>query len=199
MRTLSGRKPSQKHDEIMGLIHDIKSTKCQSYLEIGSRDGDTFYDIVTKCMPKDAVCVAIDLPGGKWGNESSESKLRNCIETLRSKGWQNVYAIFGDSTDSDTIKQVKQLSPIYDAMLIDGDHEYDGVNNDWLNYSPIANKLVAFHDIAGEGIFQRKTGHEVQVPRLWNEIKHDYSHKEYISEIEPDRPMGIGVILLTDS
>ena len=34
----------------------------------------------------------------------------------------------------------------YKFLFIDADHSYEGVKNDWLNYSPLIDGMVAFHD-----------------------------------------------------
>jgi hypothetical protein len=38
----------------------------KSYLEVGVRDGDSFYQVV-KTLPLDCVAVAVDFPGHVWG------------------------------------------------------------------------------------------------------------------------------------
>lgn len=37
----------------------------------------------------------------------------------------------------------------YDLVFIDGDHNYSNVKDDYVHYHEAANKVVAFHDIAG--------------------------------------------------
>lgn len=194
MKTLSGRRASQKPDEIGGFIAAIKAEECRSYLEIGARHGDTFYEVV-RTMPKDGLYLAVDLPGGAWGVESSAKSLKKAVEKLRAEGWKNVDYILGNSTAADVIEAIADHAP-FDACLIDGDHRYEGVKADWDNYRPLVGKLVAFHDIDGEGV--RKDDMVVEVPRLWREIvlSEAYFVQEFISDEEPERPMGIGIVYL---
>ena len=190
--TLSGRAASQKFDELTALTDRIVTSGCKSYLEVGTRHGDTFYHIM-KALPKDTLGVALDLPGGLWGKSSTEQALRRCIDQLKAEGYHRVRMVLGDSTSPEIIEQVRALGP-YDAMLIDGDHRYEGVKQDWLNYGQMAQQFVAFHDIAGEGIVHREIYH-VEVPRLWREIKQTGKRvEEFVSVTAPDKPMGIGIV-----
>lgn len=194
MKTVSGRRASQKFFELYGLIKSLQEKECVSYLEIGARHGDTFYEVV-KALPKGGKYLAVDLPGGAWGVSSSKKHLQNVIRLLKKEGWKNVDCIFGNSQDAKTIARIAREAP-FDACLIDGDHRYEGVKADWENYRSMARKIVAFHDIDGEGV--RKDGMEVQVPRLWREIRSsgEFETKDFISDEEPDRPMGIGVVFI---
>lgn len=196
MKTFSGKKASQKQKELNGMIKTIVDNDCKTYLEIGARHGDTFYEVV-KRLPKGSLVVAVDLPGGTWGVGSSVYDLNKAAKALNEMGY-NVAVVLGDSTNEDIIKQIRQISPSYDAILIDGDHRYAGVKKDWENYFPMANKVVFFHDIDGHGVRQKSNPQlVVEVPKLWEEIKTNHKHVEFIDkEDQPDRPMGIGGIFI---
>ncbi len=184
LKTLSGRRPSQRADELYGLIHLMQAEGCRSYLEIGARHGDTFHTVMG-ALPW-LRGVALDLPGGNWGAASSRRDLRRAVRQFRKRA--NV--IFGNSRDPAIVQAVAGFGP-YDAILIDGDHLYDGVAADWSNYGPLG-RLVAFHDIAGTG----QATHDarqlpVEVPRLWAELKPSHRHVEFIGA---GSSMGIGVL-----
>lgn len=190
LRTRSGRRASQSEYELSSLIALFAETKVRSYLEIGARHGDTFYDVM-RSLPVGSKGVAVDLPGGNWGKDSSRHALKECCEDLCSQGYECSY-LFGDSKTAATIRLVVGRGP-YDAILIDGDHTYEGVSADWQNYRNLA-PIVAFHDIDGEG--QRSNDAKsllVEVPRLWREIREGRRHVEFIEANNP-RPMGIGVV-----
>jgi len=188
VKTLSGRAASQNEDELSQFIDLIKERVTTSYLEIGARHGDTFHEVV-RAMPKGSRATAVDLGGGAWGSLKSIPFLKAAADALRSEGY-DVTLIFGDSTDMEIVRAVADCGR-YDVALIDGDHRYCGVKADWLNYGPMAN-VVAFHDIAGTGERERSGArHEVEVPRLWQQIKGGYVHQEFVA---PDSTMGIGVI-----
>lgn len=186
IRTRSGRRPSQHPAELYGFVQLLRREKVRSYLEIGARHGDTFYDVM-RALPKGSVGHAVDLPGGAWGNAKSVRSLERAVESLARKGYK-VGLTFGDSQASGTKSIVGRAGP-FDACLIDGDHRYDGVKADWETYRRHA-RIVAFHDIAGEG--QRNGDFVVEVPRLWREI--EASGLRTQTFVAPGSPMGIGVV-----
>lgn len=151
----------------------------RSYLEVGARHGDTFFEVM-KSLPVGSFGVAVDLPGGLWGSDSKRNLLKVGQE-LNELGYE-VDVIFSSSHDV-------TFDRVFDAVLIDADHRYESVKKDFELHGH--HKIVAFHDIACEGVFLRE--HEVGVPKLWNEIKHNYRHQEIIEQ-DDHRPMGIGVI-----
>lgn len=199
LKTFSGRKASQRPEELHGLIRELQRANVRTYLEIGARHGDTFHEIMTS-LPPGSVGIAVDLPGGAWGVDSSRKALDRVITDLRKRGYQ-VAAVYGDSTSPEVFRQVglhmeRFAQTGFDAALIDGDHRYEGVLADWRIWGPCA-RIVAFHDVAGEGVLQRTTGYPVEVPRLWAELKADLpmstSKLEFIGKGEP--LMGIGVLI----
>lgn len=184
--TRSGREASQQPLELERLIDILIEKRVASYLEIGARHGDTFYEVV-RSLPKGSLCVAVDLPNGPWGSNWSMDCLIDCVEELQKQGY-NAHYVLGDSRSPEVIELVKYQGR-FDAVLIDGDHRYDGVNADFSNYGD--GKIVAFHDIAGDGLVCGEN--PVEVPKYWNEIKDKFKHEEIINPSD-DRPMGIGVI-----
>ena len=186
MKTRSGRRASQQEAELNRLLEVIKDAGVTRYLEIGTRHGDTFFEVV-RAMPKGSKAVAVDLPGGNWGLDSSRDSMIGCADELISLGY-DITLIFGDSTAPDIIELVNKHGP-YDAVFIDGDHRYEGVKQDWLNYGTAP--IVAFHDIDGRGVTSGDM--PVEVPRLWDEIKQHHTHESVI-HCDDGRRMGIGII-----
>lgn len=66
MEGFSGRKFSQREDELRQLLRILRSEKVRSYLEIGARDGDSFHAIMS-ALPRGSRGVAVDLPEARWG------------------------------------------------------------------------------------------------------------------------------------
>lgn len=187
-RTWKGDLGFQMADELDRFLSLIKDCDVRSFLEIGSRDGGTFHAVMSS-LPAGSKGVAVDLPGEAWGKGSSGPRLQEAVDDLKTRGY-DVSAIFGDSRSPVVIEQVIRHGP-FDAILIDGDHRYDGVKADWETYSDIG-WLIAFHDIAGDGYSVRDGTAVIEVGRLWKEIRDNYDHFEIIA----DRSiMGIGVIL----
>jgi predicted O-methyltransferase YrrM len=182
---LSGAKASQMREELWWLASLIRDMGCRSYLEIGARQGDTFQSIA-QVMDVPSRLVAIDWPGAKWGRTGSETALEKAAHVVQRMGHE-VDVLIGDSHSP----RLRRLTyPPFDAILIDGDHTYEAVKQDWLDYRPLATKLVAFHDIVGEG--QTSGGHPVEVPRLWREITAEFPGQT-VQCVAPDSRMGIGV------
>jgi hypothetical protein len=189
MRTFSGRRASQRADELIPMIELFRDRGVRRYLEIGARHGDTFHHVM-KSLPKQSYGAAVDLGGGAWGTPASVPHLRRAAEDLVRKGYR-IDVVLGDSTSRKVQNQIYGLGP-FDAVLIDGDHRYAGVLADWEAYRDIA-PIVAFHDIAGDGETTKDgLGLPVEVPRLWNEIKGEFEHVEFIGAAST---MGIGVLV----
>lgn len=191
LKTFSGRRASQSEYELGEFVKLLQQHNVTRYLEIGARHGDTFHHVMTS-LPPGSVGVAVDLPGGNWGTEKSRKALERVIADLNARGYKTS-SVFGDSRTSATISIVARRGP-YDAALIDGDHTYEGVASDFVNYGSLA-RLVAFHDIDGHGMRSNdEKSLEVEVPKFWKEISAGRRCVEFIERENP-RPMGIGVLL----
>lgn len=197
--TLSGQRISQHPVEINDFKELMAKHGCTSYLEIGARFGDTFYDVV-KSMPAGSKAVAVDLVDGYWGREGSDKHLNRASAKLNEAGY-DTHTIYGDSTEEAIIEAVREHGP-FDCIFIDGDHRYEGVKKDFLNYLPMAVKIVGFHDINSEGLHnQANPALKYGVYYLWQEIKEDFEENEcheFIKE-ETKRPMGIGALVICEN
>ena len=189
LKTFSGRRPSQEAFELFGFIKLLKEACTHSYLEIGAREGDTFHEVMINLKPG-AKGVAVDLPGGLWGKVTTKSKLQIAVNDLINRGYE-ASCLFGDSRAAGTKRTVRMRGP-YMAVLIDGDHRYEGVKADWEAYREFA-PIIAFHDIVGTGQAEKVSNRPVEVPRLWQEIKDSgLKVREFIA---PESKMGIGVVI----
>jgi hypothetical protein len=90
-------------------------------------------------------------------------------------------------------RQAKEWAP-YDFIFIDAGHYYPEVRADWDAYLPLAQKgaMVVFHDILPPSVVHP----EIEVARLWAEIKADgYDTEEIVADRDADWG-GIGVVFL---
>lgn len=153
----------------------ISEKKINSYLEIGCRWGGTFV-ITSEILKKNTIDVKLyccDL--------IEKSDILKQYSNHQNFDYLNISSFDLDKT---TIQQD------VDLILVDGDHTYSGVKNDFeiaLQFNP---KYIVFHDI--------KSIVCPGVVRFWDEIKHNYPHFEFIDQYDDVNGdfLGIGVIEL---
>ena len=167
--------------ELAEFVELVRAEGIQSYLEIGSKFGGSLW-AVTMAMPVGAAAVSVDLDAGP--------ELRMCVSDLRLRLYR-VQLFKGDSTNPEIISTVKRLGP-YDLCLIDANHTEPFVRLDWQNYGPLA-RIVCFHDIGWDAQERAKKPWKIEVPKVWNEIKTGYRHRE-IKLCATRRDNGIGVL-----
>lgn len=85
-----------------------------------------------------------------------------------------------DSTDVKAIEAVDNLNIKFDILFIDGDHSYDGVKNDYINY-------LKFVENGGYLIFHDTISYP-EVGRFVNELKED-NRVEFIDEFKNNYPV----------
>lgn len=173
----------QNLDELQQFIDVLKEEKVQSFLEIGSKFGGSFF-LIGSALPG-ATLVSVDLP-----QPLTVEKLRKRVHELDTSG-HDAHLYLGDSTHPNVVALAAQHAP-YDACFIDANHTLPFVTKDWQNYGPMC-RIVAFHDINW-----KKPPHPkklpIEVPVLWNEIKGQYRHKEIILDQDHN---GIGILWRT--
>lgn len=171
------------HPEELSKLLQLAS-KAKSILEIGSRYGEVLCHMAYQTRNRGGGrIVSVDLPNVfPWG-EDSEATLRQNVASLKKSGF-DAHLFIGDSTDPEIVAAVHDLGP-FDLVFIDGDHRYEGVRLDWLNYGPLG-KVVVFHDIVQPKPNERQ---ELGVWKLWREI--EGNKEELIGE---GSKMGLGIV-----
>ena len=165
----------QDQSEFTLFLALIKSEGVRSFLEIGSKHGGSFWRISNSLLSGSRV-VSVDLPHGDTSFKESEPHLRACVDALKKKGY-DAHLFIGDSTDAGVVERVRRLDP-FDLVFIDANHTEPYVWNDWHNYGPMSRKMVAFHDIGHVNLPHKTKKMPIDVPKVWNKIKHLYRHKE---------------------
>ncbi len=177
-----------------------KMERVNSYLEIGVRYGISFAKI-GEALPEGSLMVAVDMPGGEWGQEGSAFELNKVANRLRARGHE-VHVILGDSTDPEIVAQVQKISdawmgtdspPRFGLCYIDGDHRYEGVRADFVNYQAMC-RIVAFDDIWTDRFTTTPKGKDplAGTHHLWEEIKAGRRYVELAGTKK--RTQGIGVL-----
>lgn len=181
--------PWQYQSEFLELLKHYNAIKPKMVMEIGTANGGTLF-AHCKLACDDATIISVDLPGGKFGGGYPQWK--TSIYKKFSKSNQSMNFIRGSSTDKNTFENVVNIlnGKKLDYILIDGDHTYDGVKNDFELYKPLVKKggLIVFHDIAVHN------GSSCQVDLFWDEIKSNYEYLEFIQD-KTHGKFGIGVII----
>jgi predicted O-methyltransferase YrrM len=171
----------QKRSEVEALLQILAADTPRGVLEIGTALGGTLFLLSRVAHPR-ATLATVDLPGGPFGGGYG----REWLPVLRSmpRSTQTLKLVRGDSHDRHTLAVVRDVfaqAPV-DFLLIDGDHSYDGVKQDFEWYSPLVRPggFVALHDIVPGP--ERLVG---GVPRFWNEIKASYENRELVADRLP--------------
>jgi predicted O-methyltransferase YrrM len=182
--------------ELEWFVRMAQRLDVRSYLEIGSRFGDSFFAVMANLRPG-AMGVSIDLP------ESPENaaRLGATLAELNKLG-QHCYLNFANSHNHLAHHFAKQFVAYYDLILIDGDHTYEGVKVDWDNYHRLGN-VIAVHDIAAPDDWQ-SDGKPNGVQRFWRELVADrestirpdglHTHPTVQEFATPGSNMGYGVV-----
>jgi predicted O-methyltransferase YrrM len=177
----------QDPDEIAELVQRVKSLTPRFLLEIGTYLGGTL-KLWCEAAADDATIISIDLPGGEYGGGYPEIMVP-VYHTL-ARGNQRLELIREDSHKPRTLNQVRRIlrSHQLDFLFIDGDHTYEGVKEDYVDYSPLVREggLIALHDIT------RQSDPTVKVSEFWSELKGTEKTQEIVKDWTS---MGIGLVI----
>jgi len=175
--------------ELACFIDILQKEKVRSYLEIGSKNGGSVWRIANS-LPVGSRIVSVDLPHGDTSFKETQPNLEECMQTLLKRGYDS-HLFLGDSTDSRLVEDVRKLGP-FDACLIDANHTEPYVRKDWANYGPMC-RIVAFHDIGWLRGNRSSKKMDIDVPKVWAELKKEYRHQEFkLHHTRQDN--GIGVL-----
>ncbi len=159
--------------ELAWLYNILEKSKVKNILEIGVAYGASL--MIWEKLGGFIVGIDNDIQSKAYG------MLTHLIEARKMK----IKLILGNSEDPEIIKKAKDyfLDRTVDFLFIDGEHSYEVVKQDYLNYGPMVKSggIIAFHDT----IHPRTT-----VKQFWEELKENRDLQ--IEEFNDNS--GIGVI-----
>jgi predicted O-methyltransferase YrrM len=175
----------QNEFELRDFFNFLGEKKFNVICEIGTDNGGTLY-LWSKILKPGGLIISVDL--AKLYRKSINRFLRRIFPKE-----QQVYFIREDSHTSICVEKLVRIlkEKKIDFLFIDGDHSYDGVKQDFSDYSKFVKKggIIAFHDISVTELPENICG----VFKFWNEIKMEYKYKEIIGEKDG---IGIGLIFV---
>jgi predicted O-methyltransferase YrrM len=176
----------QDLEELKAFVNLAVDLDVRRYLEIGSRNGDSFFAVMANLRPG-AFGMSIDLP------ETAETMARMAATTMEVVNLgMTTRLYYGSSRDASAIAAAKVSAP-FDLVLIDGDHTYGGVISDWTDYQAFG-KVVAVHDIDAPAGW-KSSGLPNEVGRFWHDLKAILRPEFKTSEIvTPGSKMGYGIV-----
>ncbi len=160
----------QKKIELLWLLDVVAAKDPRVIVEIGVDQGGTFQALEAACP--DATMIGIDIGAGKWSTGLPLDDPR---------------VICGDSHDTETLVELRRRlnGRKIGFLLIDGDHSYEGVAQDYWSYLPLVEEggLIALHDIA-----EHSPASGVHVSEFWRAVRH--RHPDAVEYIEPPASWG---------
>jgi predicted O-methyltransferase YrrM len=179
---------SQHSGEILPALQYIQGIKPIVVGEVGTlNSGNAF--LFLQAFSELRTLIAVDL------HVRNRAKLR-----FYAPESATIHCIHGRSCAPQTTQQVRRAlnGRKFDFMFIDGDHEYDGVRADLLQYGPLvrAGGLIGFHDIVPDHFVRygrQGAAYAGDVHLLWSQLKARCRTHEFI--VDPDQNgAGIGVM-----
>lgn len=167
----------QVRSELLEFGALLEKAPPKAFLEIGTRNGGTFFVLCRLAAPS-ATVISLDLPGGRFGGGYTLFQIP-VIRHMR-KFNQRLHLLRANSHSPETRNRVARAldGKKLDLLFVDGDHTYRGVKQDFEMYSPFVGPggIVAFHDIV------EITMEGIGVKKFWDEIKSQYSYREIIAD-----------------
>ena len=177
--------------EIKSLLDYVAETNPGIIGEIGLKHGGNSFMFLRK-LENAELFLGMDL-------------VLNNISKLRyyRRPSQVIHTLEGNSQLPAVVNKAERIlnGRKFDFLFIDGDHEYNGVLEDLIQWYPLVRPggLIAFHDIVPDE--EAKTGIRPKdsliwgggVHRFWARIKDRFEHKEFVKDWDQGG-FGIGVI-----
>tara|TARA_Y100000034_G_C6759869_1_gene338357 strand:+ start:49 stop:672 length:624 start_codon:yes stop_codon:yes gene_type:complete len=183
---------AQHKEEVLGLTEFLLNERPHNIMEIGSKYGGTFNIFASIATGKK---ISLDLSDGIHGGWvlKEHPYLGNVVEKRNvyfEENFDDVYMVLADSHTKRALDIIEFYleGELLDFLMIDGDHTYEGVKQDYEMYKHLVKfgGYIAFHDINDT---RQHRDLNVYVCTLWDELVGD--KKEF--NVNKDWG-GIGVI-----
>jgi len=190
---------AQKKYEIIMFQEFLKNYKIDNVLEIGTYKGGFTYLLAHMA---NNIVYTIDIDNHTETFTSGDFHRNNIKDyfgkTYVGTPYQNKIVEFhGNSHSREFIDNIKSKVGKVDLIFIDGDHSYEGVKQDFLEYMSCLKPggYIAFHDILD---CKEHRDINAYVSILWNQLKKCYPYYEFVDNNEysmgSNNSMGIGII-----
>ncbi len=194
----------QWYREFAQLLGMLAESPPRSMLEIGVAQGGSMFAWAQVCAP-DACLIGLDAFGMRTrssigGPHTADEVRARILATGAVRPSQELFLVSGDSHSDEARKSVLDIlqGRKLDFLFIDGDHSYEGVQQDFRDYGPMVREggLIAFHDIVPD--FKTRYGIDTPnwtggVHKVWAEICRQYPGVSIIDRPDQDG-FGIGVL-----
>lgn len=135
-RTERGVMTVQERSELEHIFNLMKGCDCQSYLEIGTAEGNSLY-VLGHAVAEWGSIESIDL-----GEDHTKLHAKEIFNLLSKRN--HICFVTSDSTNPTAInREIRE----FDCILIDGGHDFATVLSDSILYAPLATKYIFWHDI----------------------------------------------------
>lgn len=187
----AGIRPMQLQPELTEMVKRIEKKSPRLVLEIGTARGGTLC-LLCRFSAPDATIISVDLPFGR--NGGGYPKWKEPHYQNFTKPDQTLHLLRANSHAPETLQRVKDLigTRRFDFMLIDGDHSYEGVKQDYHSYSQLLapDGIIALHDI-----LPNLSDPSIDVNRFWEELEAEATQQtERITSFPDQRAFGIGLV-----
>ncbi|WP_233417202.1 class I SAM-dependent methyltransferase [Halovulum marinum] len=186
----AGIRPMQAPFELASLMREVSDRRPKTVLEIGTARGGTLF-LLCRFSAPDAKIISVDLPYGRNGGgypKWKESHYRRfCGEQ------QELNLLRADSHSKETVDKVDRIvgGDGIDFIMIDADHSYEGVKQDYMYYLPLLapGGVIALHDVLPTD------DPSIDVNRFWVELENDTSVQTKTIVADPEQGRyGIGLV-----
>jgi cephalosporin hydroxylase len=181
--------PMQVREEFRPFAEAIAAINPETVCEIGTARGGSYY--VWRRFLDATTYISIDLPGGRFGGGHSTRRAEFLATALAPDDVEQAF-VRGNSHAPETARRIEQIldGRTIDFLFIDGDHTYEGVKDDFEQYSSFVadGGIIALHDIVN-------IEHDpaVEVDHFWRELRDEFETTEIIADPHQDRG-GVGLV-----